>query len=39
MKKYEYKFIQVKRESGFKIKQGATFEKCKEIIVEEANNG
>lgn len=39
MKKYEYKFIKVEKESSFKVKKGATFEKCKEIILEEAENG
>lgn len=38
--KYEYKFVEVPlRENGFKTKQGDSFEKCKEVITEEANNG
>lgn len=38
--KYEYKFVEVQlRENGFKTKQGDSFNKCKEIIIEEANNG
>ena len=38
--KYEYKFIQVPlREKGFKTKLGENFEICKEVIVEEADNG
>lgn len=38
--KYEYKFIEVPlRENGFKTKQGDSFERCKEIIIEEASNG
>ncbi len=38
--KYEYKFVEVPlREKGFKTKLGETFEKCKRIIVEEADNG
>lgn len=38
--KYEYKFIEVPlRENGFKTKLGETFEICKEVIVEEADNG
>lgn len=38
--KYEYKFIEVPlREKGFKTKLGETFEICKEVIVEEADNG
>lgn len=38
--KYEYKFIEVPlRESGLKTKLGEGFDRCKEIIVEEAANG
>jgi len=38
--KYEYKFVEVPlRENGLKTKVGEAFEKCKKIIVEEANNG
>lgn len=38
--RYEYKFIEVQlRENGFKTKQGDAFERCKEVIIEEANNG
>ena len=39
MKKYEYKFVEVQRELGLKVKKGDTFEKCKRIIVEEAEQG
>ena len=39
MKKYEYKFIEVKIRSGLKIKAGATFEECKKIIISEAEQG
>lgn len=39
MKKYEYKFIKVERKSGFNIEVDEGFEKCKEIIVQEAENG
>lgn len=35
MKKYEYKFIKVKRQS----QKGATFEECKSIIEQEAEKG
>lgn len=38
--KYDYKFVDVPlRESGFKTKLGDGFNKCKEIITEEAANG
>lgn len=38
--KYEYKFVEVPlREKGFKTKLGETFDRCKEIIVEESNSG
>ena len=36
MQKYEYKFVEVKSELGIKVKKGDTFEKCKQIITEEA---
>lgn len=36
---YEYKFIKVPLEFHFKDKQGDYFNKCKEIIIEEAKNG
>ncbi|WP_100065545.1 DUF4177 domain-containing protein [Miniphocaeibacter massiliensis] len=39
MKKYEYKFIRVERDKGFNIKPGDTFEKCKDIIIKEGENG
>ncbi len=39
MKKYEYKFIEVKIKAGFKIKPGATFEECKKVILSEAEQG
>lgn len=38
MKKYEYKFVEIRRE-GLKAKTGDTFEKCKEVIEEEAAQG
>lgn len=38
--KYEYKFVEVPlRGNGFKTKQGDSFEICKDVITEEANNG
>lgn len=38
--KYEYKFVQVPlRENGLKTKVGEGFDRCKEIIDEEASNG
>lgn len=39
MKKYEYKFVEVSEKSNFKTKLGDTFEKCKEVILTEAENG
>ena len=39
MSKYEYKFVEVPAKSGLKVKPGDTFEKCKEIIVTEAEDG
>lgn len=39
MKKYEYKFIEVKMHSGFKVKPGDTFEECKSVILSEAEEG
>ncbi len=35
MKKYEYKFIEVERQS----QKGATFKECKQIILQEAEQG
>jgi len=39
MKKYEYKFVEVLRKNGFKVKPGETFEACKQVIMEEAEQG
>lgn len=40
MKKYEYKFVEISRKpGGFKVKAGDTFEECKKVIVEEAEQG
>lgn len=39
MKKYEYKFMEVKLENGLKVKAGTTFETCKNVIVSEAEQG
>ena len=36
MKKYEYKFVEVKKQSG---QAGITFEACKEVINLEAEQG
>lgn len=38
MKKYEYKFVEVKAKRGLKDKCGDTFEECKQIIIAEAQN-
>lgn len=39
MKKYEYKFVKVKLQTGLKIKAGDTFEECKKVIVKETEQG
>ncbi|MGL4799622.1 MAG: DUF4177 domain-containing protein [Cellulosilyticaceae bacterium] len=39
MKNYEYKFVQVPVKSGFKVKAGDTYEVCKGVIIEEAQQG
>lgn len=39
MKKYEYKIVSVPIDKDFKSKVGVTFEKCKQVIFDEANNG
>ena len=36
---YEYKFINVPVDKSFKCKREGSFEKCKDIIKEEAKNG
>ena len=32
MKKYEYKFVEIPRRAGIKVKTGETFEECKQVI-------
>ena len=39
MKKYEYKFVKIQVEYGLKVKNGDAFEKCKQVITEEAEQG
>lgn len=39
MKKYEYKFVEIQRRNGLKVKTGETFEECKQVIMEEAEQG
>ena len=39
MKKYEYKFVEVQRKNGLKVKCGETFEECKQAIEAEAEQG
>lgn len=39
MKKYEYKFVEIKVQAGLKTEAGATFEECKKAIVSEAEQG
>ena len=36
---YEYKFVKVAIKRGFKKKLGESFERCKEVISEEAESG
>ena len=39
MKKYEYKFVEIQRETGLKGKTDDTFERCKDVIIKEAAQG
>lgn len=39
MKKYEYKFVEVTRKTGLKVKVGDSFEECKQVIMAEAEQG
>ena len=39
MKKYGYKFVEIPRIGGLKVKSGDTFEKCKETIMRESEQG
>lgn len=39
MKKYEYKFIEIPKLKGLKVKSGDTFEECKKVIISEAKQG
>ncbi|MBQ7920367.1 MAG: DUF4177 domain-containing protein [Lachnospiraceae bacterium] len=39
MKKYEYKFVEIPRRAGMKVKTGETFEECKKVIIAEAEQG
>jgi len=39
MQKYEYKFVEIQRKAGFKVKCGETFEECKQAIAAEAEQG
>ncbi len=39
MRKFEYKFIEVPIKNNLKTKAGDSFEECKKIINEEAENG
>ena len=39
MKKYEYKFVEVPKRTGLKVKTGETFEECKQVIFTEAAQG
>ncbi len=39
MKKYEYKFVEVPKKRGLKIKIGDTFEECRKIINSHSEQG
>lgn len=39
MKTYEYKFVEVPRAGGLRVKAGDTFEACKQVIAAEAAQG
>ena len=39
MKKYEYKFVEVPKKSGLRVRTGETFEACKKVIQAEAKEG
>ena len=39
MKKFEYKFVEVPKKTGLKVKAGETFEECKQVIWTEAEEG
>ncbi len=39
MKKYEYKFVEIPRKNGLKVRTGDTFEECRRIITAEAEQG
>lgn len=39
MKEYEYKFVEVPKKTGLKVKTGETFEECKQVILTEAAQG
>lgn len=39
MERYEYDFVEVPAKGGFKVKGGATFEACKEVIRDRAKEG
>lgn len=39
MSKYEYKFVEIPKRCGSKVKKGETFEECKQIIITEAEQG
>ena len=39
MRKFEYKFVEIPRNNGLKVKTGETFETCKQVIMEEAEQG
>ena len=39
MKKYKYKFVEIQRKTGLKVKCGEAFEECKQTIAAEAEQG
>ena len=39
MKKYEYKFVEIPRKKGLKVRTGDTFEECQRVITVEVEKG
>lgn len=39
MKKYQYKFVEITRKNGIKVKTGDTFVECQKVIAAEAEQG
>ena len=37
MKKYEYKFVEIPKKTGLRVKSGETFEECKKVLSKKLN--